>query len=40
LCITFFLKHVAEGRQKGGENDEEDVRSYWMSLQKPENYGN
>ena len=40
VCVNFFLKHVTEGRYKGGENGEEDVRSYWMSLNKPENTGN
>jgi len=37
LCISFFLKHVAERREKGGENDEENAISFWMSLRTPEN---
>jgi hypothetical protein len=36
LCISFFLKHDTEGRQKGVEKDEE----YARSSRKLENYGN
>jgi len=37
-----LLKHVTEGKMEGKtrrEDDEEDVRSYWMALRKREDNG-
>jgi hypothetical protein len=34
-----LLKGIIEERQKGRENEEEDINSYWMALRIGENTG-
>ena len=34
-----LLKHVIEGNIEETESEEEDVRSYWMTLRKREGAG-
>jgi hypothetical protein len=39
LCKDCLINNVILERWKEGENEEEDVSSYWMSLRKREDTG-
>jgi hypothetical protein len=40
LCRSCLLKHITEERQKGQEDEAEDVSIYWIILRKREDIGN
>jgi hypothetical protein len=34
LCRKYFIKHVTEGKIKGGEGEEKHVRSSWVTFKR------